>query len=118
MKLSFHIRDTRVLFLLLALALVLIVANQLTVKSMLIGLCGSIAYLLIGGNFVGAYLLEEKQVVVRVSLGVVVLLLLMSILGWLCIIFYKLGVFETAAVLVATYAFLALMVKLKVNKQS
>jgi len=118
MKLGLRIKDTKFLFLLLALAIIVIVANQLTVKSLLIGLCGAALYLLIGGNFVGVYLLEEKQVLVRVSIGTLVLLLLMSILGWLFIIFYRLDVFETAAILVATSAFLMLMVKLKVSKPS
>lgn len=118
MKLSQQVKDTRFLFLLQALAIVLIVANLLTVKSLLIGFCGSVLYLLIGGNFVGLYLLEEKQVFVRVALGVLVLLLLMSVLGWLFIIFRGLGVFETAAVLVATFAFLMLVAKLKVVKPS
>ena len=118
MKLSLHAKDTKFLFALQALAIVLIVGNQLTVKSMWIGLGGSVLYLVIGGNFVGIYLLEEKQALIRVLLGMLVLLLLMSILGWLFIVLYKLGVFETAAILVATYAFLMLITKLKVVKPS
>lgn len=118
MKLKRYITDVKFGFVWLAFAIFLIVMNGVTVKSAIIGLCGSLIYFLIGGNLVGTYLLEEEQLLVRVSLGGLIILSLLGLFGWLFIIFYRLGIFETAAVLAATLVLLILMVKLKGSRIS
>jgi hypothetical protein len=105
MSLSLYLRNEKILFSIMAFSVVLIVLNLVTIKSALIGTVGSILYFLIGGNFVGVHLLGEEQPLVRVSLGALVLLSLMGLMGWLFIIFRGLGVMETAVVLAAALSF-------------
>lgn len=108
-----YVRNERILFSLMALSIVLMVLNLVTVKSALIGAFGAVLYFLIGGNFVGVHLLREQQPLVRVSLGALVLLSLMGLMGWVFIIFRGLGIVETAVVLAATFCFLVLVVRFK-----
>lgn len=111
MKLNFRIEDRKFLFSLLALAIALIVVNQFTIKSMVLGVCGSVTYFLIGGYLTGRYLLKEEQLMISVSLGALVLLALMGLAGWIFIIFRGLGVIEMAVILVAAFSFLVLVVR-------
>lgn len=108
-RLSRYAKSEKFLFSMMALSAIVIVSNHVTVNSALIGACGSILYFLIGGNFVGAYLLKEEQLLVRVSLGALVLLSLMGLMGWVFIIFRGLGIMETAVVLAATLFFVVLV---------
>jgi len=98
-------KNEKFLFSLMGVCILLIVLNQVTVESALIGACGAILYFLIGGNFLGVHLLKEEQLLVRVSLGALVLLSLMGLMGWVFIIFRGLGIKEIAVVLAATWFF-------------
>jgi hypothetical protein len=102
-------KKRNILFLLLALAIILIITNQFTVKSMVLGVCGSVIYFLIGGYLTGRYLLKEKQLMISVPLGVFTLLALMGLVGWVFIIFRGLGVSEVAVILIAAFIFLVLL---------
>lgn len=111
MKLNFRVEDRKFLFSVLAFAITLIIVNQFTIKSMVLGMCGSVTYFLIGGYLTGRYLLKEEQLMICVSLGALVLLALMGLVGWVFIIFRGLGVIEMAAILVAAFSFLVLVVR-------
>lgn len=111
MKLNFRVEDRKFLFSVLALAIALIIVNQFTIESMILGLFGSVTYFLIGGYLTGHYLLKEEQLMISVSLGALVLLALMGLVGWVFIIFRGLGVTEMAAILVAAFSFLAVVAR-------
>lgn len=111
MKLNFRVEDKKFLFSVLAFAIALIIVNQFTIKSMVLGICGSVTYFLIGGYITGHYLLKEEQLMICVSLGALVLLALMGLVGWVFIIFRGLGVIEMTAILIAAFSFLAVLAR-------
>jgi len=113
MRLRLYLRNEKVLFSLMAVSIGLMVVNLVTVESGLVGAVGAVLYFVIGGNFVGVYLLKEEQPLVRVSLGALVLLSVMGLLGWVFIIFRGLGIVETAVVLAATFGFVVVVVRFK-----
>lgn len=116
MKLNELLRSRKGIFFLLALAIFFIVVNRMMLKSIFIGFVASVTFFLIGGHIVGVGLFEEKEFIVQVSKGVLTLLILMGFMGWVFIIFYRLGANETAIILVAVFVFLLLIEKRKGKK--
>jgi hypothetical protein len=111
MRLQFRVEDERFLFSFLAFCIILIIGNQFTIKSVVLGICGSVLYFLIGGYLTGGYLLDEDQLMVRVALGALVLLAFMGLVGWVFIIFRGLGAVEVAVIMVAAFSFLLLLTR-------
>lgn len=104
------VRNKRFLLLIVFLSLALIMVNQIVLKLMVLGTIASLMYVIVGGYLVGTALFEEEQLVVRLSLGALLLLSFMSFLSWIVVIFnFHIGVFEAGGILLATSLFLVIV---------
>lgn len=97
------------MLLMLASAIVLLV-NGMTIGSPIIGIGGSMAYLILGGYLIKG-IFGGKCTVVDLFLGVLLLVVLVGLIGWLFTISYKLGVVEVFITLCLALFFTSLVQK-------
>jgi len=86
-----------------------LLANGMTVGSPIIGAIGSIAYLIVGGYMLRG-IFGEKRAVADWAFGVLMLIIILAVIGWVFTISYKLGVIEVFVTLVLA-AFSTLLIQ-------
>lgn len=96
-------------FLIMVASAIVLLANGLTIGSPIIGVVGSITYLIVGGYAIRG-IFGGRRTFVDSSLGVLMLTVLLGVIGWVFAISYKLGVIEVFITL-SVAAFLTLLIQ-------
>jgi len=87
-------------FFLLALSFLMVIViffNYRTFRLSVVGVAASVVYIFINGDFIGRKFFREEKL--RLPLGILLLVVLMGLLGWVFIVFYRLRITEVVAVL-------------------
>jgi hypothetical protein len=116
---SYIAEDNKFLFTLVSyLTVATIIINLNTVHSALIGTAAFLTFFLINGTFLAYSLFEKEQSFPKFMLGILLLVVLIGLVGWLIMITYNLDIIRTAIALltVTTIASSINRIKLK-NRQ-
>jgi len=101
--------DYRHLFTLISCFLVLLVYINLTAsQSQWVGLSISVAYFLINATFLGSAFFREEEPFLRLTLGSLSLIMLLTFIGWLVLVIYNLDSARTTLVLASATIFSSL----------
>ena len=95
----------------------LIFLNLSSFNSIILGVVSSIVYFLINGTFLGSVFFSEEGVALRLTLGVLLLVALLGLVGWLVMIIYNLDILRSVLVLFIVTAFCSLMNRVNMLKK-
>jgi hypothetical protein len=97
---KFIAHDPKLIFTLVSYAVILaIYVNLNTFKSPAIGLIAFVSYFLINAIFLSHTFFEKEDVFFRLMFGVLLLIMLLGLVGWLIMIIYNLDVIKFTLVL-------------------
>jgi hypothetical protein len=104
--------DKKLLFTITSYAVVLLMLlNQNTLQSPVLGLPASTIYFLINGIFLGNALFKKETAFFRLTLGILLLLLLLGFTGWLAVITHILDLTRFTLVLITVATISSLLNK-------
>lgn len=81
------------------LMVTLIFLNLSMVNRVELGFIASVTYFFINGVFLGSTFFSEEIIVLRIALGVLLLVALLGLVGWLVMIIYNLDILRSVLVL-------------------
>jgi len=95
--------DQRSIFTLISCSLIVTIhLNLIALHSPALGLIVSSIYFLINATFLGHAFFRREEALVRLTFGVMSLIMLLSFMGWLALVIYNLDPASTSLVLLAT----------------
>lgn len=81
------------------LAIAAIFANLTTVKSTVVGVVAAVIYFLINGAFLGTSFFADQSSLVKLTLGTLLLIMFLGLVGWIIVVIYVLDIVTVVLVL-------------------
>jgi hypothetical protein len=93
-------RDEKLLFTMVSYIVILIIFINLSrVQSPILSLPASVIYFLINGIFLGQAFFKKETTFFRLLFGILLLIMLLGLAGWLAVIIYNLDIIRSTSVL-------------------
>lgn len=113
------VRDEKLLFTTVSYITTLMIFINLNFSlSPAIGTTASIVYFLINGAFLGRAFFEKEDIIVRLTLGILLLVAVLGILAWAMLIIYNLDMIQTTIVLLVVTAMCSFLNKRMMRKNA
>jgi hypothetical protein len=93
-------RDEKLLFTMVSYIVILIIFINLSIfQSPILSLPASVIYFLINGIFLGQAFFKKETTFFRLLFGILLLIMLLGLAGWLAVIIYNLDIIRSTSVL-------------------